>query len=198
MSKEILLGEYLDGIYPQIFDGFTIERVFDSEQQHKGVDLIISKDNKEYYIDEKAQLDYLEIELPTFAFEITYIKDGEQKQGWVFDKGKITNMYFCITAICCNLENVPESGFKSCKIISVNREKLVNLLKSRGLDYNRIININQEIRSKNVDGRIPIDELNNFTEGNFNFSKSGKAEQPINIVLKIDFLINNKVAKKIY
>lgn len=197
LSKENLLGKYLDGIYPTLFDGFKFTRISDIEQQHRGIDLIISKNDKEYYIDEKAQLDYLEIDLPTFAFEISYLKNDIQKNGWVFDKTKITNYYFTITSIFCNTEKVPESGFKGCKITSVDRVKLIKLLQSKGLDYERISEINQQIRTGDSEGRIPIEELNTTTEGNFHFTKSGKAEEPINIVLKFDFLIKSGVAKKL-
>ena len=197
LSKEQMLGKYLDGIYPHILKGLNIQRISDDEQQHRGIDLVISHNGKEYYIDEKAQLDYLEIDLPTFAFEITYIKDGEQRLGWVFDKSKLTHKYFAITGIFCNTEKIPESGFKSCKITSVDRARLVNRLKSKGLDYERIMQINQEIRSGTTENRIAVNELDERTEGYFYYSKSGKAEQPINIVLKLDFLIQSEAAKKI-
>lgn len=198
LSKENLLGKYLDGIYLKLFDGFTIKRVSDVDEQHRGIDIIIFKDEKEYYIDEKAQLDYLEIDLPTFAFEISYLKNGFQKNGWLFDKTKITDKYFLITSIFCNTEKEPESGFKNCKIFSVDRVKLIKLLQSKELNYQRISEINQEIRDGNSEGRIPTKELNSFTEGNFHFTKSGKVEEPINIILKLDFLMKSGVAKKLY
>lgn len=195
LSKEALLGKYLDDIYPDKFKGFNIQRVSDSEHQHKGVDLVISKGNMEFYIDEKAQLDYIEKDLPTFAFEITYIKDNNQKQGWLFDKHKVTDRYFTITAITCNEYYKPESGFKSCKITSVDRVKLIQLLESRGLTYERIVEINQEIRKGTAEGKIPVNELNH-SEGNFHYSTQ-KVERPINIVLKLQFLIDSGVAKSI-
>ena len=143
-------------------------------------------------------MDYLESDLPTFAFEISYLKNGQQKLGWLFDGKKITDFYFTITAITCTVYNVPESGFKSCKIFSVNRRKLILFLASRGLDFKRIFEINEEIRQSTSEDRIKISELNSISEGKFFYSKKGKAEQPINLVLKLDFLIKNKVAKRIF
>ncbi|WDO13948.1 hypothetical protein MH928_04425 [Flavobacterium sp. WW92] len=197
LTKEYLLGKYLDQLYPDMFEGFEIERVSDSKQQHKGIDIILSKDGKQFFIDEKAQLDYLEEDLPTFAFEITYLKDREQKLGWLYDNSKLTDFYFTITAITCNTYETPESGFKSCKIFSINRKKLINLLTSKGLTYDKISEINQSIRGGSQDERILVPELETRSEGNFYFSK-GKAEQPINIVLKLDFLIESGVAKKLH
>lgn len=197
LSKEGLLGKYLDDIYPKILEGFTIQRISDADLQHQGVDLIISKDNCHFNIDEKAQLDYLEHDLPTFAFEITYIKDGQQKQGWLYDSDKTTDRYFAVTGITCNTPNEPKSGFKSCKIVSVNRSKLINLLTLKGLTYKRIIEINQEIRSATTDGRISVMELEGRAQGNFHYT-TGKVERPINIVLKLEYLIAENVAKRIY
>ncbi|KAF2514869.1 hypothetical protein [Flavobacterium foetidum] len=198
LSKEIMLGKYLDVIYHNLFEGFDVKRISDHEQQHKGIDLIITKNKEEFFIDEKAQLDYLEKDLPTFAFEISYLKDGTQRNGWLFDDNKATHKYFCITAIGCNEKSNPESGFKSCKITSIDRSLLINLLGSKGLTYERIIKINEEIRSGFSEGKIPIQKLNSDEEGYFYFSKSGKSEQPINVVLKLAYLIENKAGKRVY
>ncbi|WP_432672165.1 hypothetical protein [Flavobacterium sp. SM2513] len=198
LTNEAFLAKYLDGIYPTLFNGFAIERISDLKQQQQGIDLVLSKEGTVYTIDEKAQLDYLESDLPTFAFEISYLKYGQERLGWLYDSKKITDFYFTITAIKCNEYNVPESGFRSCKIFSVDRRKLINLLNSRGLNIDRIKALNEHIRKGTAEDRIKVDELNAATEGKFFYSKKGKAEQPINIVLKLDFLIKSKVAKRIY
>jgi len=71
LSKEELLGTYLDTFYPQIFkdSSFTVERIWDRHQQYQGIDLLLKNDKQCFYVDEKAQLDYLNVSLPTFAFE---------------------------------------------------------------------------------------------------------------------------------
>ena len=169
------------------FKGYNIERIKDLDLQHQGIDLIITKNQFEYYIDEKAQLDYINTALPTFAFEISYLKNGVQKKGWLFDNDKKTQKYFLITGIFLNnLEDI-NKGFKSCIITSVDRNKLIKLLESRGLTHDKIQEMNLEIRSGLNENAIPIKELNSHSEGKFYFSKNNKAEQPINLVLKIDF-----------
>lgn len=198
LTNEALLAKYLDGIYPKLFKGFSVERILDFKQQQQGIDLKLSKEGKFYIIDEKAQLDYLESDLPTFAFEISYLKYSQERLGWLYDSKKITDFYFTITSIKCKEYNVPESGFKSCKIFSVDRRKLINLLNSRGLTFERIKTLNHQIRKGTFKNRIYVNELNAITEGKFFYSKEGKAEQPINLVLKLDFLTKSKVAKKIY
>lgn len=198
LSKEEALGRFLDKIYPTLFKGYDIQRISNIDLQHKGIDLILSKEGNEYYIDEKAQLDYLNNELPTFAFEISYLKNGNENSGWLFDKTKDTQRYFLVTGIYLNNpENINE-GFKDCNIISVDRIKLINLLESKGLDFNSTTKINNRIRSCTEEKGIKIKELNPQTEGRFYYSKSNKSEQPINLVLYIAFLIKSNVAKKIY
>ena len=198
LSKEIILGKYLDDIYSKKFKGYNIERIKDLDLQHQGIDLIITKNQFEYYIDEKAQLDYINTALPTFAFEISYLKNGVQKKGWLFDNDKKTQKYFLITGIFLNNPEDINKGFKSCIITSVDRNKLIKLLESRGLTHDKIQEMNLEIRSGLNENAIPIKELNSHSEGKFYFSKNNKAEQPINLVLKIDFLIKESVAKKIH
>jgi hypothetical protein len=198
LSKEEALGRFLDKIYPTVLQGYQIERINNIENQYQGIDLILTKEGKNHYIDEKAQLDYLNNELPTFAFEISYLKNGIEKFGWLFDKTKLTQKYFLITGIYLNNPKNINEGFKDCNIISVDRIKLLNLLESKNLDFNSTTKINSRIRSSKEEKGIEIKELNKNTEGRFYYSKSNKSEQPINLVLYIDFLIKSNVAKKIY
>ncbi|MCO6163964.1 hypothetical protein [Flavobacterium sp. NRK F7] len=198
LKKEQYLGEYLDTIYSDVFKDFKIERKLDSISQNNGIDLIISKDELKFNIDEKAQLDYLNLDLPTFAFEISYIKDNLQKLGWLYDKSKITDKYFLITGIFLNDEHDIKKGFKSCKIISVDRAKLILFLKSRGLNFEKILEINHSIRNGTQEKNIFISELDSRLEGKMYYSKNNKAEMPINLVLYLDFLLKTKIAKKVH
>lgn len=198
LSKEELLGIFLDDIYPTIIEGYQIERISDIEQQHRGIDLIISRDGQNYFIDEKAQLDYLNKELPTFAFEISYLKNSKENFGWLYDKTKQTHKYFLITGIFLNNPEDINEGFQKCIITSVDRVKLIALLKLKGLDIETITKYNDNIRSGTAEKNVNINELNSYSEGRFYYSKSNKSEQPINLVLYLDFLIRSKVAKRIY
>ena len=198
LSQENLLGSYLNPIYHTLFENFSIHRKNDWEHQQKGIDLLLQKNESVYHIDEKAQIDYLETDLPTFAFEISYTKDRKQKMGWLFDKTKSTNYYFLITGICCQQYNILESGLKKCKITTVHREKLIKLLAQKGLNFEKIAQIEQSIRTKNQSGKFEICELNPKTEGYFYYSKNNKAEQPVNLILKLDFLLQSQVGKRIY
>ncbi len=172
LSKEELLGTYLDTFYPQIFKDspFKVERIWDANRQHKGVDLLLRSDNQCFYVDEKAQLDYLNVSLPTFAFEISYLKRGYWRVGWLVDATKICLLYFLITNICLQEKDDLSAGLSKVKIIGIYRAKLLALLKSRGLNQQRVITLEKNIRNNNMGGKISIPELDERREGVFYFS----------------------------
>ena len=88
-----------------IIDSFNSNTTMD--QQHKGIDTIMYIINDEteeearcINIDEKAAIHYARNNLgaeplSTFAFEVSYLKDGELKRGWLTnEKDKETHAYF--------------------------------------------------------------------------------------------------------
>ena len=200
LSKEATLGVYLDSYYQNIFEksNYTIERVSDINLQHQGVDLILKSGINEYLVDEKAQLDYLNKSLPTFAFELSYLKNKEWRLGWLLDETKITNIYFLVTNIHTKQAGNLESGITKIKITGIYRDRLITLLESKGLAKTELIELEKNIRLGEQEGKISIKELNPKTEGALYFSKSNKAEQPINLVLKLDYLIKNSVGKVLF
>ncbi|MGS0525781.1 hypothetical protein ACU8V7_11875 [Zobellia nedashkovskayae] len=86
LEREQELCILLDRYYKQYLKHYTFERVSDMPKQLAGIDLIfIHKTNgKKFYIDEKAQLDYINENLPTFAFELSYEKKGYSKRRLAF------------------------------------------------------------------------------------------------------------------
>lgn len=88
-----------------IIDSFNSNTTLD--QQHKGIDTIMYIINDEteeaarsINVDEKAAIHYArnnlgDKPLTTFAFEVSYLKDGELKRGWLTnEKYKETHAYF--------------------------------------------------------------------------------------------------------
>lgn len=88
-----------------IIDSFNSNTTLD--QQHKGIDTIMYIINDEteeaarcINIDEKAAIHYArnnlgDKPLSTFAFEVSYLKNGELKRGWLTnEKYKETHAYF--------------------------------------------------------------------------------------------------------
>ncbi|MDP9957646.1 hypothetical protein J2X97_003315 [Epilithonimonas hungarica] len=194
LNKEQLLGQFLDEIYEKLNLNFT--RVTDTEFQNKGVDLIFVHSGKEYYIDEKAQLDYLNNSLPTFTFELSYLKNGNWRKGWLFDHKKITDHYFLITDIRIKTQTI-EEGFESCSITSVDTKKLRKYLENIGLDWDTLNDLDAQIRHSDQEKNIPLRNLKEKEEGCLYFSVQ-KDEKPLNLKLYLNWLIKIGVAKRIY
>ncbi|WP_248724498.1 hypothetical protein [Seonamhaeicola sp. ML3] len=196
LNDEQLLGKYLDKIYEEI--NIPIERTHDTELQFRGVDIIYKSSKGPVYIDEKSQLHYINKDLPTFTFELSFLKNGKEKRGWFLDKEKITDYYFLVTGIYVNKDKQLNSGLKSCKITSVNRLKLIELLKDKGLSPLKLNTYSETIRSdENAAFKTEIPELKPKTEGCLVYSNQ-LDEKPINLMLRLNFLIQKGVAKQIY
>ncbi len=200
LNKEQKLAVFLDKLYMSynIFGSdFTYKRINDLTQQHQGIDIIVQPKNNNsiIYVDEKAQLDYIGKNLPTFAFEISYYnKDKKWKQGWFFDGNKVTQQYFLITCI-----QVDTNGdFSNCRLVYVDRWALISFLKDkRNLGEEQVFEYEKDFRATNKNGKLPIKELNEYNEGYFYYSNSNKIEKPINLILKLGFLIKEGLAKEL-
>lgn len=196
LQKEKLLASFLDTKYTELQLDF--ERIHNLKLQHKGVDLVYNHKGKRFYIDEKAQLNYLNTTLPTFTFELSYLKAGVEKKGWFIDPNKITTHYFLVVGIYVFNTTDLEKGFKKVKIISVDRNKLLVFLDTIGLTQRKLKEYNQRLRSnKKCSNRTVVDELFMQTQGCLYYSEQFD-EKPINLQLRLSFLIKNGLAKTIY
>jgi hypothetical protein len=175
----------------------NLVRIRDLGLQHQGVDLKFVSNRVEYYIDEKAQLNYINSNLPTFAFEISYFKNDILNEGWLLDGRKITTHYFLITDIQANEKKNGFLEFTSVQIISVHRDKLLFELDKLGLTSERLKIYDKVLRSERFNGKKEIKELDVRRQGSI-FLSAQLAEKPLNLVLRLEFLIELGVAKKIY
>ena len=196
LSQEKILYKYLDQLYKK--KNLDFERIFDLDRQHQGIDIIVKFSSIEYSIDEKAQLHYLNSNLPTFTFELSYLKDNKLKNGWLLDDNKLTEYYFLITGIFLKnnkslLKNVED--IDKLKVTSVNRKKLIEHLATIGLKKEVLLDYDSKIREQNTFGKNIITELDSKKEGLIYFTEHLN-EKPINIQLRLQYLIKNKIAKK--
>lgn len=194
LNKEHILGTFLDDIYTHL--GLDFTRTTDTQLQHQGADLIINHNGKTFYVDEKAQLDYINKSLPTFTFELSYLKNGHWKKGWLYDENKITDYYFLITDIHIYTEGI-KNGIKSCQITSVNTKRLRRYLGSIGLDWHTLNDLDAQVRQSKQEKNIPLRHLKEREEGCLYLSVQ-KDEKPLNLKLYLSWLIRLGVAKKLY
>jgi hypothetical protein len=198
LNKEQILSEYLDRLYKS--KKITFERIVDIDKQHQGIDVVIQHKSKDYFIDEKAQLHYLNKDLPTFTFELSYLnKSNELKEGWLFDAHKHTQYYFLITGIFLK-ENKTElldiTDIQSIKITSVNRKRLMKLLGALGLSKYNLYAYDNDIRTHESYGKNTIPELNK--KNGVIYYTEHLSEKPMNLQIKLSYLIASGVAKKFY
>ncbi|QNK85596.1 hypothetical protein HOO31_03030 [Aliarcobacter cryaerophilus] len=197
LANEIRLAKFLDENYynnKKIFpDRFILNRCSDMNKQHQGIDIEIkdTKHNIIINIDEKAQLAYINKNLPTFAFELSYIKDNQYKKGWLFDVKKQTDRYFLLTSI-----KEIDNNFVGARLISVDRYKLISLLESKKLNSEKLKKYDEYFRKTKKYGKNIINELSSY-EG-FIFYTNTLAEEPVNIVLYLNYLIKEGIGKEIF
>ncbi|WP_072876454.1 hypothetical protein [Flagellimonas taeanensis] len=193
LSKEKQLAFLLDSYYQKHLKKYAFERISDRKQQLQGIDLVLKDKlaNVLYYVDEKAQLDYVNESLPTFAFELFYEKEGAKKQGWLFDVSKKTHFYALVTSIFSDVDKV----YTSCNITFVNREKLILHLSTLGLSREFFEQLVQN--NSNLHGKFILEKLCPKKEGLLYFSTQNKAEKPINLILRLAYLEQIGVAKRL-
>ena len=167
----------------------------------KGIDVKFHINSKDYLIDEKAQLHYLNQDLPTFTFELSYLnKNDKVHEGWLFDEKKETDYYFLITGILLKKGKKTLSAaedIEKLKITSVNRNKLIDHLESIGLSKSKLVTYDFDLRSNTTFGKNLIAEFKNPKNGCLYFTQH-LAEKPINLQMKLSYLVENKIAKRFH
>ncbi len=183
----------MDSYYQKHLKKYAFERISNRRQQLQGIDLVLKDKFSDafYYVDEKAQLDYVNESLPTFAFELFYEKEGAKKQGWLFDVSKKTHFYALVTSIFSDVDKV----FTSCNITLVNREKLILHLSTLGLTREFFEQSVQD--NRDVHGKFILKKLCPKKQGCLYFSTQNKAEKPINLILRLSYLEQIGVAKRL-
>ncbi|MDC6365181.1 MULTISPECIES: hypothetical protein [Flavobacteriaceae] len=194
LAKEKQLSQLLDVYYNKHLKCYDFDRISSLKEQNLGIDIVLKHKNSKaiYFVDEKAQLDYINESLPTFAFELFYEKKGVQKQGWLFDDTKKTHFYALVTSI---FSDVVHDEFTSCNITLVNRQKLIQHLASLGLTKTFFAALVE--KRKDVHGKLELEKLSCRNEGYLYFSTKNKAEKPINLILRLNYLIEIGVAKRL-
>ena len=193
LNIESKFGCYLDTLYPHIRGldkKFIFYRKDDLESQYSGIDLLLvdKKSGKEHYIDEKAQLHYLNKSLATFTFELSYLKEGVWKKGWFYDEKKLTQTYFLFTSIQMD----GQYNFKDCRFISINRKFLQKFLEENDLTEKRIFEYEKMFRedTKRYNGEQSIFEID-CGFATFHCSFFNLSEKPINLKIRLNALLEH-------
>ncbi|MES2749165.1 MAG: hypothetical protein V4606_02110 [Patescibacteria group bacterium] len=170
---------YLDNnVYPKI--GAKIKRYFDRETQMKGIDIHFTyKDLKNVTVDEKTLTHYINKDLPTFAFELSFINKGDVIEGWFTDTDKVTEYYMIVWLRAKKEWDIKHSDITHAQLYLVSRNKISEYLSENGFDTKTLREKTLEIRKKDVEGALEKGVHNGFY---FYYSKK-LVEMPINVVV---------------
>ena len=94
-AEKIVRDFLIDNFYSKYANDYQI--ITDKNKQVKGVDSIFKYNDYNYICDEKSAIRYINKNLQTFCFELSFIdKSNAIHDGWLFDTNKINNSFLII------------------------------------------------------------------------------------------------------
>jgi hypothetical protein len=158
------------------------KRFTNKEDQLKGKDVEFSLgDLKNIIIDEKAQIYYVNKNIPTFAFEINFLRvGGILTRGWLFDESKETEYYLLIWITAEKDRNFNATDITKLDCLLVKREAILVFLIIQGLTNEFVNKISSEIREKEIPGK----QQERVYDSCYFYYSPHLAEKPINIVIR--------------
>jgi hypothetical protein len=156
------------------------EKIDDKEQQVKGVDVIFILNGKQYVCDEKAAIRYVNKNLQTFAFELSFLGKGDKLiDGWLISNTKINNSFLCIWIDKADYDLLEDiDDIKEMEIALVDKNKLMEYLQNLGWTVSKL-NVKADRMRKN-----PKEPQGEIETNGCRFVCSRKlAEKPVNVLV---------------
>lgn len=154
--------------------------------QVHGIDCTFEYNGREFKCDEKVAAAYINRELRTFAFELSFInRNNEIQDGWLLNEKLLTDSYLLVY-INKAKKNILESinDIQETEIILLDKKDILEYLNDLGWSRNGLIIKNQQIRD--TDGQT---EMGNIWRNGCKFSYSKQlVEKPINVLIPIEEL----------
>ena len=193
-SVEKEISFFLDEkFYPSI--GAKIVRHLDLETQMQGVDINLSyKDLHDVPVDEKAMSHYINKNIPTFAFELSFLNKGQVIKGWFLDEHKKTEYYLLIWIEAKKDWDIVKEDITRLELYLISRSKISDYLKQRGYNFAQLEEKGNQIRTKGIDG------VNDKTTGSdfYFFLSKRLVETPVNIIIRKSVLAELAYEKFIF
>lgn len=185
MSVEREIGRFLDEhFYKDHVEDFV--RFDWKEDQLKGKDVMFTIGGfKDIIVDEKATTHYINDDIPTFAFEISFVlPDGRVVRGWLFDETKETEFYLLIWPFARKRWKVSKDDITRLKCLLISRGKLRAYLAKQGFTKERCLDQAKAIRDNGLAGRVGKEK----NPAIYYVHSTSYAEKPINLVVSRDIL----------
>lgn len=194
---EAVVIDFLEKYFYSHIDFKSYERINNLDKQHQGIDLVFSTETREYIVDEKSAMHYPR-GLPTFAFELTYLKNGSIREGWFYDDKKLTEYYLLIWPI---REDVPPKEMKvehihSAEIMLIHRKEFQEYIyKKYKLNREEFLDKAKDIRERGTVGDRPF--IAKESSAKYYLSNNYQ-EQPINVVFRKEEILKSGSVKSYY
>lgn len=213
-NSEKLLAEWLDEyFYKRILnDVFDIKTRFnvirpieygeerEKKAQSQGIDVLYqTRSGESLIVDEKAQLNYLNNPLETFAFEIIYKRQNNKNvltQGWFINDSLKTTHYLLVYPHSDQVDKHEQikdyQQFSKAEVVLVEKTKLIEKLESLSINKARIYEKAMEIIDTDT-RKITFEQMD---DGDAYIVKTDHlAEKPVNIVVRKHILNEVAVAR---
>lgn len=199
MGAESEMAKFMDKYFyaPLLAEGAfsSIQRITNPDMQKSGIDVIATYKGKEFFLDEKAQLYYINKDLPTFAFELEYLMDGKPRTGWLLNEQLRTTHYLLLWPFATveKAQQLTADRITEVSGLLITKKKLLQYLDSHGLNQLALRKMVVDVRKSRQYGKIDIHK-----SGVYLFASDPKdySEAPINIVVRREEL--NKIAEARY
>lgn len=182
------LGFFLDKyFYPRLKEKYgydDFKRVWKREEQIQGIDVMGFIKGRECMIDEKASLRYMDKDLKTFAFELSFMRNGEEFVGWFLNNQMRTQYYAVMYPKSGkDIKDIASEDFDSVEILIIPVCRIWGYLNGKGLTKESLGKRAGEIREKGWTGRVSTGRR---IDGIY-ISATGKEkleEVPINLIIR--------------
>ena len=179
--------------YPGI--GAKTVRHHDVETQMQGIDISLTyKDLHDASVDEKAISHYINKNIPTFAFELSFLNKGQVIEGWFSDENKKTEYYLLIWIWANKDWNITKDDITKLELFLVPRQKISEYLTQQGFNSERLREKAEQIRDKNIEGAIDKSYGKDF----YFFLSNSLVEAPVNVVIRKSILAELAYEKFIF
>lgn len=132
------LQKHFNTVYKAL--GIKFDRTPEKFLQRQGCDLVMHTRNKSFIVDEKAASRYIDYDLRTFTFELSFkwrSKKGEwqETEGWFHDENKkIKTQYYALGYIRAPYENDNFNKIDRFEVVLISKERLWNYIRSLGYE----------------------------------------------------------------
>ncbi|MFT4312216.1 MAG: hypothetical protein ACMXYF_03225 [Candidatus Woesearchaeota archaeon] len=184
LSQEKVVAQFLDlHFYPFLTTDFY--RFTEKDAQLQGKDVLFTLQNlHKIAVDEKAQTTYINQNLPTFAFEVSFFRNNQIRMGWLFDTSKVTNFYFLIWIKASKEKNIRVEDIQELDCLLIDRKDIHIFLATKNITVESIEEDIKYILNNKLTGKI---KYKSDEEAYFYFTER-LTEKPINIVIKKSIL----------